>query len=304
MSDTTFTFTSPDKVEIFVRKWASPSGLPKGAVQIAHGAAEHSQRYERFAKFLNAGGYVVYANDHRGHGQTALRAGKLGVAGADAWNGFVKDARQLNDIIRRDYPNSPVFLFGHSMGSLIAQDYMTRWGADLRGVVLCGTTGFLPGLDALVAHMEQAARTAADEPSAVFGQIFASFNAPFAPGKTGFEWLSRDESEVQKYVTDPLCGFMLSNGLAYEFLKGLRELWKPEKEAHIPKGLPILVISGDKDPVGGNTLGITPLLDRYKTLGVQNMTYRFYRDARHEILNETNRDEVQRDVLAWLNKWC
>lgn len=304
MPDTTFTFTSPDQVEIFVRKWDSPGGIPKGAVQIAHGAAEHSQRYARLAQLLNAGGYVVYANDHRGHGQTALRAGKLGVAGADAWNGFVKDARQLTDIIRRDYPNSPVFLFGHSMGSLIAQDYMARWGADLTGVVLCGTTGFLPGLDALVAHMEQAAQTAPDGPSTVFGQIFASFNAPFAPGKTGFEWLSRDESEVQKYVTDPLCGFMLSNGLAYEFLKGLRELWKPEKEARIPKALPILVISGDQDPVGGNTLGITPLLERYKSMGVQNMTHKFYRDARHEILNETNRDEVQRDVLAWLNKWC
>jgi alpha-beta hydrolase superfamily lysophospholipase len=304
MPDTTFTFTSPDQVEIFVRKWGSPGGMTKGAVQIAHGAAEHSQRYARLAQLLNAGGYVVYANDHRGHGQTALRAGKLGVAGADAWNGFVKDARQLTDIIRRDYPNSPVFLFGHSMGSLIAQDYMARWGGDLTGVVLCGTTGFLPGLDALVAHMEQAAQTDPDEPSTLFGQIFASFNAPFAPGKTGFEWLSRDESEVQKYVTDPLCGFMPSNGLAYEFLKGLRELWKPENEARIPKGLPILVISGDQDPVGGNTLGITPLLERYKCMDVQNMTHKFYRDARHEILNETNRDEVQRDVLAWLNKWC
>jgi alpha-beta hydrolase superfamily lysophospholipase len=304
MSDTTFTFTSPDKVEIFVRKWASLGGMPKGAVQIAHGAAEHSQRYERLAQFLNAGGYVVYANDHRGHGRTALRSGKLGVAGADAWNGFVKDAGQLTDIVRRDYPISPIFFFGHSMGSLIAQDCMARWGAEFTGVILCGTTGFLPGLDALVSHMGQAAQTAADEPSTVFGQIFASFNAPFAPGKTAFEWLSRDESEVQKYVTDPLCGFLFSNGLAYEFLKGLRELWKPEKEARIPKSLPILVISGDKDPVGGNTLGITPLLERYKSMGMQNLTRKFYPDARHEILNETNRDEVQRDILSWLNKWC
>jgi alpha-beta hydrolase superfamily lysophospholipase len=300
----TFTFTSPENVEIFARKWASLSGPPKGAVQIAHGAAEHSQRYERFAKFLNVGGYVVYANDHQGHGQTALWSGKLGVAGADAWNNFIKDAKQLTDIIRKEYPNLPIFLFGHSMGSMIAQDYMTRRGADLKGVVLYGTTGSLPNLDALVSRQEQAAQAAPHEPSTIFSQRFTTYNTPFAPGKTGFEWLSRDESEVEKYVADPLCGFVFSNGLACDYLKGLRELWKTEKEARIPKDLPVLVISGDKDPVGGNTQAIIPLLKRYKSCGIKNLSHKFYLNARHELLNEINRDEVQQEVLAWLNKWC
>ncbi len=301
MPQSTFTLTAPDHAAIFVRKWGARGPL-KGSVQIAHGAAEHGGRYDRFARFLNEAGYAVYAQDHRAHGKTAV-SGKLGIAGPGAWNHFVRDSKQLTDRIKKEYPNSPVFFFGHSMGSHIAQDYIARWGKELKGVVLCGTSGVIPGLEAVVPAMEQAARAAADEPSVVFKQIFDSFNAPFSSAKTGFEWLSRDEAEVQKYVADPFCGFQFSNNLAYEFLKGLFEMWKPEKEARIPKDLPVLVISGDKDPVGGNTGAILPLLDRYKSLGIKNLTHKFYPDARHEILNETNRKEVQEDILAWLKKW-
>jgi alpha-beta hydrolase superfamily lysophospholipase len=301
MSDTTFTFSAPDHVEVFVRRWTPDSGAVKAAVQVVHGAAEYSRRYERFAHFLNAAGLVVYASDHRGHGETAQRSGKLGVGGEDAWSGMVKDQKQLTDIIRKDNPNLPIFLFGHSMGSMIAQDYSARWGTDLRGVVLSGTAGLFPNLDALVAMAEQAAQGAAAEPSAVFGQMFASFNTPFAPAKTGFEWLSRDEAEVQKYADDPWCGFPFSNGLVRDFMKGLRDMWQPDKEACIPKDLPILIVSGSLDPVGGNTQAVMPLIERYRSNGIQDLAYRFYPEARHEILNEVNRDKVQQGILDWLN---
>ena len=302
MSNTSFTFVTPDHVEIFVRKWAPDTDAPKAVVQAAHGAAEHSRRYERFAHFLNAAGFVVYADDHRGHGETAQRSGKLGITGEDAWNAMVKDEKQLTDIIRNEYPNRPLFLFGHSMGSMLAQDYVARWGKDLKGVVLSGTSGFIPNLDAVVAVAEQAAQgAAAQEPSGVYGQMFASFNTAFAPAKTGFEWLSRDEAEVQKYVSDPSCGFPFSGGLTRDFMKGLRDMWQPGKEANIPKNLPILIVSGNLDPVGGNTLAIMPLIERYKSYGIQDLTYKFYPEARHEILNEINRNEVQQDILDWLN---
>jgi len=305
MPNSTFTFLSRDKkVEIFARKWDSVPLPRKGVVQILHGAAEHSNRYGRFAEFLNGSGCVVYAHDHRGHGQTAVRSGRLGVAGDDAWNNMVNDAKQLTDIIRKGYAHLPIILFGHSLGSLIAQDYMTRWGEDLRGVVLCGTTGFSPNLDDQIARLEQVAQASAEEPSTIFRQRFSAYNMAFAPAKTGFEWLTRDESEVEKYVRDPLCGFVFSNGLAYDYLKGLRDLWKPEKEARIPKDLPVLVISGEKDPVGGNTQAIIALMKRYQSFGMKNLAHKFYPNARHELLNEINRDEVQRDVFAWLNKWC
>ncbi len=300
---TTFTFTAPDDAKIFVHKWEPTMVTPIAAVQIIHGAGEHSLRYERFAEFLNKAGYVVYAVDNRGHGETAMLSGSgLGVAGDDAWNNMVKDEKQLTDIIQEDYPGLPIFLIGHSMGSLIAQDYMERWGNGLNGVVLTGTTGFSPNLNETVALAEQLAQgNSSQEPSPIFQQMFASFNEQFAPGETGFEWLSRDDAEVQKYINDPLCGFTFSNSLMRDFMKGLQDIWQPEKEALIPHDLPVLMLSGSLDPASGNTVTVMMLIGRYESNGMQELTYKFYPEARHEILNEINRDEVQQDIVDWLN---
>ena len=299
----TFTFTDPDGFKIFVYKWAPDEGVTlRAAVQIAHGAAEHALRYERFAEFLNQHGFVVYANDHRGHWMTAGALEKAGICGEDGWYGIVKDAKQLSDVIQEQYPEVPFFLFGHSMGSMIAQDYIQRWGDQLDGVILSGSVGGLgDNVDQTVALAEQLVQTqGADQPSALFGQMFAGFNEPFQPAKTGFEWLSRDVNEVQKYAVDPWCGFAFTNGMTYEFLKGGLKIWSPENEALIPADLPMLVFSGAQDPVGGNTLGVKALVDRYAENGIEEITLKFYEGGRHEMLNETNRDEVHQDVLAWL----
>jgi alpha-beta hydrolase superfamily lysophospholipase len=149
--------------------------------------------------------------------------------------------------------------------------------------------------------VEQAAQAdGMHAPSAVFIGMFASFNQAFEPIRTGFEWLSRDEAEVQKYVDDPWCGFPFSNGLVMDMFKGAGDIWVPENEARIPKDLPLLVVSGDMDPAGGNTAAVTPLVERYRANGMRAVTVKFYPQARHEILNETNRDEVQRDILNWI----
>lgn len=299
----TFTFTDPDGFKNFVYKWAPEDSIPvHGAVQIAHGAAEHALRYERFAEFLNQHGFVVFANDHRGHWMTAGTLDKAGICGEDGWFGIVKDARQLSEIIKEQYPDVPFFLFGHSMGSMIAQDYIQRWGDQLDGVILSGSVGGLgDNVDQTVALAEKMVQEqGSDVPSAVFGQMFAGFNEPFEPGKTGFEWLSRDVDEVQKYVVDPWCGFPFTNGMTLEFLKGAIKIWSPENEAKIPNDLPMLVFSGALDPVGGNTLGVKALVDRYTENGVEEITLKFYEGGRHEMLNEINRDEVHQDVLDWL----
>jgi len=303
ISDLTFTFTAPDAAKIFVRRWAPDKDAPKGVVQILHGASEHSLRYESFARFLNVAGYVVYADDHRGHGETAKLAGlKLGVAGEDAWNKIVNDEKQLTEIIKKECLNLPVFLIGHSMGSLLLQDYMERWGSEINGAVLIGTTGVFPNLDAIIGQAEKEAQSiVSQEPSSIYVQIFASFNKQFTPAKTGFEWLSRDEGEVQKYVNDPLCCFPFSNAFTIDFLKGLRDMWQSEKEKLIPKDLPVLIASGALDAVGGNTSMVMSLIDRYKSQGIKDLIYRFYPEARHEILHEINRNEVQQDILNWLN---
>lgn len=299
----TFTFTDPDAFEIFVYRWAPDAdATTKAVVQIAHGAAEHALRYERFARFLNAAGYVVYANDHRGHWKTAGTLDKAGIAGDDGWNGMVNGFKQLTDIVQGENPGAPLFVFGHSMGSLIAQQYIQNWGDQIKGVVLSGTFGALGADTEGTATMakQMVEEQGADQPSPIFDAMFSSFNEPFEPGKTGLEWLSRDEAEVDKYVEDPWCGFPFSNGLVRDFLQGGVDIWRPENEARIPKELPILVTSGDQDPVGGPEMAsVHLLLNRYRDHGVSNITVKFYPGARHEILNETNRDEVQQDIQNW-----
>lgn len=301
---TTFTLTDPEGFEIFVYKWTPEEDTPlKAVVQVAHGAAEHALRYERVARFLNEHGYIVYANDHRGHWKTAGSLDKAGKAGPDGWNGIVGDVHLLSDRIKSEHSDLPFFLFSHSMGSLIAQQYIENWGAELNGVILSGTFGSLgDNMAETIAMAENLAQAAPDESSPIFGQMFAGFNQPYAPGKTGFEWLSRDEAEVQKYADDPWCGFPFSNALVADFLKGGRDIWLPENEARIPVDLPMYVFSGAQDPAGANTLSVKALVERYRANGVQHIDVKFYPDARHETLNEINRDQVQRDLLAWLDK--
>lgn len=301
MSATTFTFTDPDGFQIFTYKWAPEAGKPKAAVQIVHGAAEHALRYERFAKFLNEAGYVVYADDHRGHGKTAGDLAKAGIAGADGWEGMLKDERQLSEIIQKENPGLPLFLFGHSMGSFMGQQYIQRWGDLLKGVVLSGTTG-LPVIppEALPAMQQAAAGDGRDLVPQGPG-LFAALNAPFEPAKTPFDWLSRDEAEVQKYIDDPWCGFAFSNGLSYGMARGINEMIDPQKQALVPKSLPVLIMGGAMDPVGAYN-GEQVLAERFRDLGIQDVQLILYPQGRHEMLNETNRDEVHADLARWLDE--
>jgi alpha-beta hydrolase superfamily lysophospholipase len=296
----TFTLPMSDGTPLFVRRWLAVSGTPKGVVQVIHGAAEHSARYDRFAKALNRDGWLVYADDHRGHANTRVRTKALGDAGPDAWNKFVTDEKALTDHIKKQHPGLKVYLMGHSMGSFIAQDFAQRYGNQVAGVVLSGSNGVLANADQTVAAVRDLAKKDPLGPSPVFASVFESFNKPFT-GKPGFEWLSRDAVEVKKYADDPNCGFPFSNELVADFFTGLRDIWNPVNEARIPKTLPIYVVSGDKDPVGGNTAGLNILLANYKRYGLTDVQHKFYPGARHEILNETNRDEVERDIIAWLN---
>ena len=291
MQDTTFTFTDLNGFKVFVRKWVPPEGVqPKAVVQIAHGGAEHSLRYERPAKLLNRAGYIVYANDHRGHWKTAVTMENAGFAGEDGWNGIVRDAKQLTDIIKKENPGLPLFLFGHSMGSLISQHYIQQWGSGLKGVVLCGSSGGRIELDLVISKLEAKPR---EEHQRSAGPRTLQ----------QFDWLTRDKAEVQKYIDDPWCGFTFTRGFVLDMFRAMREGWKPENEARIPKGLPIYVISGDQDPAGGDhATSVKSLVGRYQVLGIRDITLKIYPGAHHELLNETNRDEVQSDILAWLNK--
>ena len=245
-TSTSHSFCAVDGAEIHYRYWAPPA-----VIQIVHGASEHGGRYERFARMLVDQGHAVYATDHCGHGRTCLRSGKLGDAGPDAWNRFVDDEQQLGQSIRDRHSHSMLVLFGHSMGSFIAQDCMTRRPDLIDAVILSGTAYGPPPPKEAIAALNAAAQAGPLGPSEIWSRRFAESNKEFA-GEPGFEWLSRDTAEVQKYRQHPLAGFPFSNELVRDFFQGMALLRDPEREARIPADLPVLVIQGALDPVGTN----------------------------------------------------
>ena len=289
------TFTDADGVEISYRKWLQ-SGDAKAIVQIAHGASEHSARYARFAEFLAARGYAVYADDHRGHGLTAKVTG-VGKGGPRGWQGMVDDLAELAAIARKDVPGVPLILFGHSMGSFLSQRFIQQRGSEIDGVVLSGSSGGLTALPETIALLSD---MPADEPA----PIFAALNAGFEPARTPFDWLSRDQAEVDKYIADPMCGDSapLTMGFVVDMMRDGLDTWQPENEKKVPSDLPVLLITGEADPVSENAKTVRELEERYRANGVKDITGLYYPDARHELLNETNRDAVQADVVAWLDR--
>lgn len=303
-----FVFRDEGGVEVFVYKWLPEEGFKiKGIVQIAHGMAEMAARYERFAAALTKAGYAVYANDHRGHGRTAGTVENVGYLGEDGFNWMVKDMKQLNDIIREENPEIPVFLFGHSMGSILAQRYITLYGNSINGVILSGTSGkqgLMLDIGIRIAAGEVKKHGAKSRSEKLNKLTFASYNKEFKPTRTDFDWLSRDNKEVDKYIKDPFCGGIFTAGFFYDFLLGLKETHKKDNMKKIPVDLPIYLFSGEMDPVGKNCKTLYPLIKTYEKLGIKDVSYKFYKGGRHEMLNEINRDEVTNDTINWLNAHC
>ena len=268
------TVTDPDGVPIVVFRWA-PAGPPRAAVHVMHGLAEHALRYARLAAALNAAGYVVYVDDHRGHGQTGARTDTLGDLGRRGMEGVVDAVHAVTERVRADHPGLPVYALGHSWGSFILYRYMQRYGDDLDGALLTGTTHIAPGVERL-----------------------GSINEPFEPARTPYDWLSRDEAEVDAYIADPLCGFeSVPLRSSPSVVPGSTD---SGDDSTIPRRLPVFVFVGGADPIGG-AVGGQALADHLRALGLGDVTFRAYPDARHELFNETNRDEVTTDVLAWLD---
>ncbi len=294
-----------DGAEIFFRKWFPPGGaVPRAAVQITHGICEHSGRYDRLARYLAARGYVVFALDLRGHGRTAGADG-FGQAGLTAWADMTSDIAQLSRLVKSRFSDLPLIAFGHSMGSALTQSHIQNHGNLLAGAVLCGTLGALPGVDDDMLEQLKLAAHSADgsQPSAIFGEVLHAFNAPFVQegqASTGCEWMVTDPAEIQRFLADDLCGKPFSNSMSYSVFEGFRNLWIPENESRIPVDLPVLVVVGTADLVGGNTISVQALIARYMRRGHLALAYRFYPGDRHEILNGFNKDLVQRDIGAWL----
>jgi alpha-beta hydrolase superfamily lysophospholipase len=292
------TFTDRDGVEIFYRRWL-PSGSPRRTVLVAHGMSEHSGRYGRFAELLTADGAAVFAPDHRGHGRTAERTGG-GRAGPSGFDGIITDVDELFDIAAEVADGVPRVLFGHSMGAAIALRYAVLHGDRLDALILCGTPGGGPETAELAEGLRQAVEAGmADEPVAALDV----FNEAFQPARTKYDWLSRDETEVDKYVADPLCGdgMPMTYGFLAGFMGAMAASTGPEALARIPATLPILLITGEQDPASNMAAGVRDL-EAGLRVDHGDVTALYYPGARHELLNETNRDEVQADVTRWIDE--
>lgn len=288
MPFTTSRFTSPvDGISLARYTWASLPGArsPRGVVQVAHGLAEHSARYDRLAAALNQAGFLVHATDHRGHGASIVDVpGDFGAAGFD---GLTADVAAFGAALSGEHPDLPLFLLAHSMGSFAAQSVLLEHSAQYAGVVLSGSTA----LDMLAASL-------ADAEAPVGLEVF---NAGFEP-RTGYEWLSRDEAEVDRYVADPLCGFDLPDATVPALFGSAGRLADGVELARIRPDLPILIVSGSDDPLAGGGQLVQLLGQRYRDAGLAEVTVTVYDGARHEIFNEMNRDQITADVVAWLSR--
>jgi alpha-beta hydrolase superfamily lysophospholipase len=310
-----------DGVQLFLRRWKT-SSAPKAVLHIVHGMAEHSKRYDRLARRLVSEGIEVWAADQRGHGETAKnekngpgKGGKLGHC-ADC-GGFAKvtsDIDILTKAVRKEYPELPVFLLLHSWGSFIVQNYIENYDghgggntAVLKGCILSGTRGpdgikiaLGSPLMSLLAFLlgerkpSRIARALADGP----------YSKAFRPNRTNFDWLSRDEKEVDAYIADPFCGKLCSAGFYRDMARALKCIHKCEEMAKIRKELSVYIFSGSADPVGDMGESPAALAVAYRHLGITDLETVLYPDARHETLNETNRDEVQESLLSWLLRHC
>ncbi|MEJ2132607.1 MAG: alpha/beta hydrolase, partial [Gammaproteobacteria bacterium] len=249
-----------------------------------HGAAEHALRYERFARALNAEGTEVWANDHRGHGQSPGPEG-LGDFGTGGWTALVADMGQLIEMAREAHPNVPVVLFGHSMGSFAAQEFCLDGSTRIDALILSGST----------------ARVPTGEGGSERRRPLAGVNDAFEPARTAYDWLSRDEAEVDKYIADPLCGFESRGERRAMPRSDPARLADPDVLRGIRRDLPVLLVAGDRDPINRNLEGLRLLEQRWREAGVERIDTQYYEGGRHEMLNEINRDEVTANIIQWLN---
>jgi alpha-beta hydrolase superfamily lysophospholipase len=305
MIDEQFTFKDAEGTDVYVYKWSPDAGVQiKAIVQISHGMAETAARYERLARALTDNGYIVYINDHKGHGKTALSLDNVGYIGEAGFDGMLQSMKRLNDRIRSENKGIPIFLLGHSMGSFLTQRYLQKYGQTLQGAILSGTDGkqsVLINLALGLAAREVKKYGERHHSVEITKLVFGRYNKAIKPNRTLFDWLSRDNDEVDKYVADSYCGTIFTASFYYHFFSFLKQLHQIKNLQQIPKQLPLYLFSGDKDPVGKYGKGVLKLINLYKKHKLEHISYRLYKNGRHEMLNEINRDEVEHDLIAWLN---
>jgi len=282
-----FEFTSTDGLAIACVKWVRPQKV-RGIIQIAHGLGEHIGRYAELAETLLEDEFAVYGNDHRGHGLTAKPSGSFGEFGPGGFDQLVEDMISLRVIAKDEHRGKPYILLGHSLGSFAAQQFSLDHSHSIDGLMLSGS-GALDGL----ARFAQSLPTGQDP--------MKLMNAAFEPARTPFDWLSRDNAEVDAFINDPLCFPSLSATSMASFLDAFERLADPSEIRKVQEDLPIYIFSGSDDPIGQKLAGVRVLIDRYRSAGITSIAHDFYQGGRHEMLHETNRRDVITNLLVWLS---
>ena len=299
-----FTFASVSGLaDIHCASYLPENGEVKTVLQIAHGMAEHLERYEAFADVLCDNGIAVYINDHLGHGTSIKDKNELGYFGKnDGWKNFIEDCHELTKIAKVENPGKPYIFFGHSMGSFVARAYSTKYASEIDGAIYCGTAGPNPaaGAGKMVANLIISLKGDHYKSKLIDKMAFGTYNSKFEK-RTAFDWLSRDNFQVDKYIADELCGFLFTTAGYRDLFSLLAFVSSKEWFAGLSKELPVLMISGAMDPVCNYSKGIDQVYDALKAAGKTNVQKILYKDARHEILNESECfDAVCKDVLDWI----
>lgn len=297
--------SSTVKNRIYVRQW-TPDAEPRGIVQIEHGIAEHIERYDDFARFLADNGFIVVGDDHLGHGRSIAEGGEQGFfAENDGWDYVVRDIDKLHDIMHEKYPELPYIFFGHSMGSFLVRTYIIKHPEKPDAVIISGTGhqplpmvlgGYAMASAAVKLH---GAHKIGDTLNSI---AFGSYNKGYDNARTEFDWLSRDTANVDKYIADPLCGFVPTVSLFRDMMGGIRFVTNQKNIDRMCQETPVYFMSGDADPVGENGKGVTRAYNAFCRAGLHDVKMRLYPGGRHELLNETNREDIYKDVLDWINE--
>lgn len=292
-----------DGQTVFYNEFLPEDNNVSFVVQIFHGMAEHSERYADFAEYLVGKGAAVYISDHRGHGRNCLKPGQYGVwQEKNTWFTIVDDLKVLNDIAEKNFPGRPIFVLGHSMGSFLARTFITLYSSDLKGVILTGTGSnptFVLNIAYFIAWLQCKIYGVSHSAKLLDKLSFGSFNKGFS---SPFQWLTRDQKIVENYINDPYCGGIFSSSFYRGFFSGLMYNNKIGNAKKISKDIPFLFLAGSEDPVGNFGKGVQEAEDFYKKAGLRKIDCKMYSGARHEILNETNKQEVYRDIYEWILK--
>ncbi len=309
-----FMMKMDDGYELCLNRWQPDSEEDiKGVIQLHHGLAEHSLRYDRFGSVLAENGYVLNAYDMRGHGRSAELADKNGngmfgkLADKKGFDRAVEDLKAVIDNLKRDFPGKKTILFGHSFGSFVSQGFIEEYGKEIDACILCGTAGpqkLLVGFGNIAAHLITFF-TGKNKCLPILESLsFGSYNARVNPVRTKCDWLSKNELNVDMYMMDNWCGIPLTNSFYCSMVEGLSKIHKSKNINKIPNNLPVFFIYGGDDPVGAYGKTIKALFNIYKAKGMEKVDIKEYPGDRHEILNENDKEQVENDIINWIDLTC